>query len=142
MVFFAALTSAISILEAVVASIMDRFGLNRRAATIVETVIALVIGIIICLGYNVLYFEAPLPNGSNAQLLDIFDYISNNILMPVVAIGTCVLIGWITKPVTIIKEATKNGEKFGRKAMYIAMIKFVSPVLLLVLFMGSLGIIK
>ena len=142
MVFFAALTSAISILEAVVASIMDRFGLKRRTATIIETVIALVIGIIICLGYNVFYFEVSLPNGATAQILDIFDYISNNILMPVVAIGTCILIGWIVKPVTIVKEATKNGEKFGRKALYIAMIKFVSPVMLVILFLGSLGIIK
>ena len=99
-------------------------------------------GIIICLGYNVFYFEAPLPNGATAQILDIFDYISNNILMPVVAIGTCILIGWIVKPVTIVKEATKNGEKFGRKALYIAMIKFVSPVMLVILFLGSLGIIK
>ena len=128
MVFFAALTSAISILEAVVASIMDRFGLSRRISTIIETVIALVIGIVICLGYNILYFKAPMPNGGTAQLLDIFDYISNNILMPVVAIGTCILIGWIVKPVTIIKEATKNGEKFGRKALYIAMIKFVGII--------------
>ena len=142
MVFFAALTSAISILEAVVASIMDRFGLSRRISTIIETVIALVIGIVICLGYNILYFKAPMPNGGTAQLLDIFDYISNNILMPVVAIGTCILIGWIVKPVTIIKEATKNGEKFGRKALYIAMIKFVSPVMLVILLLGSLGIIK
>ncbi|MEE3449792.1 MAG: sodium-dependent transporter [Acutalibacteraceae bacterium] len=142
MVLLAALTSAISVLEAVVASLIDAFGWSRKKATIIESVIALVIGIIICLGYNLLYFELKLPNGSTAQILDIMDYVSNNIFMPLVAIGTCILIGWVVKPKTIIDEATKNGEKFARKNLYIAMIKFIAPVLLFVLLLGSLGIIK
>ncbi len=142
MVFFAALTSAISILEAVVSSIMDRFGWTRTVSTIAETIIALVLGTIICLGYNVFYFKLPLPNGTTGQLLDIFDYLSNNIFMPVVAIGTCILIGWIVKPKTVIDEATKNGEKFGRKHLYVAMIKYVAPVLLVALLLVSVGIIR
>ena len=142
MVFFAALTSAISILEAVVASIMDKFGWTRTKSAAIETSIALVLGVLICLGYNALYFECPMPNGGAGQLLDLFDYVSNNILMPVVAIGTCILIGWIVKPKTVIDEVTKNGEKFGRKYLYIAMIKFVAPVLLLALLLMSLGVFK
>ena len=140
MVLFAALTSSISVLEAVVSSLMDQFKVSRRKATIMEGVIALVLGIIICLGYNKLYFDIKLPNGSNAQLLDIFDYISNNILMPIVAIGTCILIGWIVKPKTVIEEATKNGEKFGRRKLYIAMIKVVAPILLFILLLGAFGV--
>ncbi|MBR1444744.1 MAG: sodium-dependent transporter [Firmicutes bacterium] len=144
MVFFAALTSSISIYEAVVSSLIDKFGWSRKKATVYEGVIALVIGVFICLGYNLLYFEAKLPNGNGttAQLLDIFDYVSNNILMPIVAIGTCILIGWIIKPKTIIDEATKNGEKFGRKYLYIAMMKFIAPIMLVVLFLGSIGVIN
>lgn len=142
MVLFAALTSAISILEAIVSGLMDRFGWSRSKAVLVETAISLVLGVFICLGYNVLYFEKELPNGSTAQILDIFDYISNNILMPVVAISTCILIGWALKPKTIIDEATKNGEKFGRRKMYIVMIKFIEPVLLFILLLGSLGVFR
>ena len=141
MVLFAALTSSISVLEAVVAGIMDKFGVSRKKATVIETVIALAIGIIICFGYNYFYFEITLPNGATAQILDIVDYISNNILMPVVAIGTCILIGWVVKPKTAIEEATKNGETFARKWLYIIMVKAVAPVLLVVLLLGSLGII-
>lgn len=141
MVLLAALTSAMSVLEAVVASLIDAFGWSRRKATIIETSVAAVIGVVICLGYNVFYFEKTLPNGSTAQILDVFDYISNNILMPIVAIGTCILIGWIVKPKTVIDEATKNGEKFGRKKLYVVMIKYIAPVLLLVLLLGSLGVI-
>nr|MBP3283591.1 sodium-dependent transporter [Treponema sp.] len=141
MVLFAALTSAMSVLEAVVAGFIDHFKMSRRRATVLETVIAMVIGIVICLGYNVLYFEVKLPNGVTAQILDIVDYFANNIFMPVVAIGTCILIGWVAKPKTVIDEATKNGERFGRKFLYIVMIKFVTPILLAILLLGSLGIL-
>lgn len=140
MVLFAALTSCISILEAVVASLIDFFGWSRKKATLIETAVALVISIIICMGYNKFYFELKLPNGSVGQILDIFDYLSNNIFMPIVAIFTCILIGWIVKPKTIIDEATRNGEKLGRKGMYVVMVKFVAPALLLVLLLGSLGL--
>ena len=142
MTLFAALTSSVSIMEAVVASLMDKFGMSRPKATIIELVCALALGVLVCLGYNAFYFELTLPNGAVAQILDIFDYISNNILMPIVEIGTCILIGWILSPETIIKEATKNGEKFGRKALFILMIKFVAPVMLVTLLLGAVGVIK
>ena len=144
-VAFAALTSSVSILEAVVSSVMDRFGWERKNATIVVSVLALLLGILVCLGYNVLYFEAILPNtpaGKNAQILDIMDYLSNYILMPVVSIVTCVFIGWIVKPKTIIGEITRNGEKFGREKLYVVMVKYVTPVLLFLLLLQALGIIR
>ena len=143
MVLFAALTSCISILEAVVSGLMDKFGWSRKKAVIIETSMALAISVVICRGYNLFYIEAKLPNtapGSSAQILDIFDYLSNNIFMPVVAISTCILIGWVVGPKTVIDEATKNGEKFHRKHLYIVMIKYVTPVLLSFLLLGSFGL--
>ena len=142
MVLFAALTSCISIMEAICSGMIDK-GMSRHKATVVEGVIALVMSTVVCLGYNLFYFEAVLPNtppGKNAQILDIMDYVSNNVLMPVLAIGTCILIGWIVKPKTIIEEATKNGERFGRRHLYTVMIKFVAPVMLFILLLGSLGV--
>ncbi len=140
MVFFAALTSSISLMEAVVSSIMEKFNCSRKKATVIEGVIAFLIGLTVCLGYNLLYFELPLPNGSVGQVLDVMDYISNNILMPVAAIGTCILIGWIVKPDMVINEATKNGEEFVNKTMYKIMVRFVAPVLLFILLIQSLGV--
>ncbi len=138
MVFFAALTSAVSVMEAVVSSLMDKFNMTRTKAGIIESLIALAGGIVVCLGYNRLYFEFKLPNGTTAQILDIMDYISNNLLMPIVAFGTCILIGWIVKPKTIIDEVEKSGFKMGRKVLYIIMVKIVAPVLLLVLLASTL----
>lgn len=141
MVLFAAITSAVSIMEAVVSSLMDKFHMSRLKATAIETGVALIGGIIVCLGYNKLYFEITLPNGASAQILDIMDYISNNIMMPLVAIGTCILIGWVVKPKEVIEEVEKTGCKFGRKALYIVMIKVIAPLLLVILFLKSLGIL-
>ena len=130
-----------SILEAVVSGLMDKFGWSRKKATLIEGTIAAVLGVIVCLGYNVFYFEYTLPNGAVGQILDIFDYMTNNVLMPVLAIGTCLLVGWAVKPKTIIDEATKNGERFGRKMLYIVMVKFVTPILLAFLLLSAFGLI-
>ena len=141
MVIFAALTSAISVMEAVVASLMDKFHISRLKAVVIETAVTLVAAIIVCLGYNVFYFELKLPNGSVGQILDIMDYISNYCFMPLVAIGTCILIGWILKPQTVIDEVEKSGCKFGRRRLYIVMIKVIAPILLAILLLKSLGIV-
>lgn len=141
MVLVAAITSAVSIFEAVVSSLMDKFNFTRRKSTLIEGIAALIIAVVVCLGYNVLNFSITLPNGSkNSTILDILDYVSNQVLMPVVAIGTCILVGWIIKPDKIIAEVTKNGEKFGRKKLYIVMVRYVTPCLLAVLLMMSLGV--
>ena len=144
-VAFAALTSSVSIMEAIVSCFMDKFHMERKKATIAVTLVAAVLGLLVCLGYNVLYFEAILPNtpaGKNAQILDVMDYLSNYILMPVVAIVSCIFIGWIAKPKTIIEEVTLGGHKFGREKLYVVMVKFITPVLLFLLLLQALGLIK
>ena len=144
-VAFAALTSSVSVMEAVVSSVVDRFHMERKKACVLVFAVTAVVGILVCLGYNTLYFEAILPNtpaGKNAQILDILDYLSNYILMPVVSIATCIFIGWILKPKTVIDEVTFGGHKFGREKLYVVMIKFVTPVLLTLLLLQALGLIK
>ena len=144
-VSFAALTSSVSIMEAIVSSAMDKFRWERKKAVIAVSALTAIMGIVVCLGYNTLYFEAILPNtpvGKNAQILDILDYISNYILMPVVSIATCIFIGWIVKPKTIIDEVTLGGIKFGREKLYVVMVKYITPVLLLLLLLQALGVVK
>ena len=140
MVAFAALTSSISIMEALVASAMDKLKMDRKKAVLCVAAITVAIGVIVCLGYNVLYFEATFGTVDRGQILDVLDYISNSVLMPIVAIATCILIGWVVKPKTVIDEATRNGETFGRKSLYVVMVKFVTPVMLAVLLAKSLNL--
>ena len=144
-VAFAALTSSVSIMEAMVSCVVDRFRIERKKATLIVAAITGIVGIIVCLGYNALYFEAILPNtpaGKNAQILDVLDYLSNYILMPVVSIATCIFIGWIVKPKAIIDEVTFGGHKFGREKLYVVMVKFITPLLLTLLLLQALGLVK
>lgn len=142
MVAFAALTSSVSIMEAIVSSIMDKFHLPRKKAILSVTAVAMVVGIIVCLGYNHFYFELMLPNSTTpGQILDVLDYISNYILMPVVAISTCILIGWVVKPKTVIDEITLGGCRFGRQNLYVVMIKVITPLMLFFLLLQSLGLL-
>ncbi len=142
MVIFAAVTSAVSVMEAIVSSIMDGFHLSRRKSAALVTIYGLVGAVVVCLGYNVLYFEWRLPNGTVGQVLDVLDYISNNCLMPLVALLTCILVGWVVKPETVIDEVCHGGYRFSRKGLYIAMMKVLAPILLFVLLIQSIGLLR
>lgn len=140
MVLFAAVTSAVSILEATTVSVMDRFKWSRNKSVAVMAACGAVFSTVVCLGYNVFYFEYTLPNGAVGQILDIFDYVSNNLLMPLCAILTCMLIGWVCSPYLLVGEMKLNGYKFPRKTMYVVMLKYIAPVLLTILLLGAFGL--
>lgn len=141
MVAFAALTSCVSIMETLVANCMEMFGTDRKKTSFVIAVIYIVLSIIVCLGYSVFYFELRLPNGSVGQLLDVMDYISNSFLMPLIALFTCVIVGWVVKPKWIEDEMELGGCRFGRKTLYRVMVKYIVPVIMVVLFMQSTGVL-
>ena len=137
---FAALTSCVSVMETLVANCMEIFHKSRKEMCAAVGIYSLVTAVLICMGYNVLYFELPLPNGSTAQLLDVMDYISNSFLMPFISLLTSILVGWVVGPKWIIAEVEKNGEHFGRAKLYSVMMKYVVPVVMLILFLTSTGL--
>ena len=139
---FATLTSCISVLESITANCVEIFHVSRKKAVLVLSVIYLAASAVIALGYSVFYFEVQLPNGSAAQLLDIMDYVSNSVMMPLIALLSTILIGWIKTPQFVIGEMERNGESFRRKKMYIIMIRYIAPVLMLILFLQSTGILS
>ncbi|MBO5069562.1 MAG: sodium-dependent transporter, partial [Roseburia sp.] len=140
-VAFAALTSCVSVMEALVANCMEKFHTSRKKTSFIIGVLAAAASVIVCMGYNVFYFNVTLPNGVNAQLLDVMDYISNSILMPLISLLSCILVGWVIKPQWIIDEMEASGHKFGRKKLYVIMIKYIAPVLMFVLFLQSTGVL-
>ena len=138
---FATLTSCISVLESITANCMEIFHSGRKKTVLVLAVIYLAASAIIALGYSIFYFEVQLPNGSAAQLLDIMDYVSNSVMMPFIALLSTILIGWVMTPDYVIDEMQRNGETFRRKKLYRVMIRYVAPVMMLVLFLQSTGIL-
>lgn len=140
MILLAALTSCVSIMETLVANCANIFKTSRKKTSWMIFAYSAITAILICLGYNIFYFEVKLPNGSVGQLLDIMDYISNSFLMPLISLLTAIFIGWIIKPKWIVEEVETGNVKFGRKKLYAFMIKFVVPVIMAILFLQSLGL--
>ena len=141
MVIFATLTSSVSILETLVANCMERFHWDRKKMCLTITVLAAVGAVVICMGYNVFYFEVTLPTGkAGQQLLDVVDYISNSFLMPAISLLTCIFVGWVMKPKWIIEEMEASGHTFRRKGLYTVMLRYVTPVMMLILFLQSTGV--
>ena len=140
MVAFAALTSCISIMETLVANCMELFHKSRQQMSLLIGILFAGAAAVICMGYNIFYFEMPLPNGQTAQLLDLMDYISNSFLMPFISLLTCIFVGWVIKPAWIDEEMEVNGNVFRRKKMYAFMIRYVTPIMMAVLFLQSAGI--
>ena len=138
---FAALTSCISVLEAITANCMEVFHTERKKTTGVLTIIYLIATAVIALGYSVFYVEVKLPNGSTGQLLDIMDYISNSFLMPLISVFSTILVGWIVGSKWIAEEMEHPNGKFSRKHLYNIMIKYVAPVIMVILFLQSTGLL-
>ena len=142
MIAFAALTSSVSIMETIVSTCMEMFDASRKKVSLVIGILSAVASVIVCLGYNLIYFEIKLPTGAIGQLLDVLDYISNSFLMPIISLCTCILIGWIVKPKWAIDEMEKSGHPFKKKGLYVVLIKYIAPVLLAAVFLQSIGVFK
>ncbi len=133
LVALAALTSSISLMETVVSIIVEKFKVKRIPACVIVIVVTLLVGMLSVLGYS---------NWSEVtifgyQFLDFFDFISNNIMMPIVALMTCILIAFVAKTKFVEEEVEVNG-KFKSRLLYRIMVKYVCPICLLAILFSSL----
>ena len=132
LVFFAALTSAIALMEACVSILQNCLKCSRKAIIIGTTVFTLILGSIVSLGFGPLDMIQIFGMG----LLDFFDFISNSIIMPIVAISSCIFVGFVIKPQTIIDEVEQTGS-FKAKRFYTVMVKYIAPILILAILIFS-----
>lgn len=129
LVALAALTSSISLMETVVSIIMEKFHLRRIPACLITFGICLGLGMLSVLGYSA--WDSVKLFGM--QFLDFFDFISNNLMMPVVAMLTCILIGWIAKTDYIEMEVLESQKKFGSRGLVNVMLRFVCIVCMIII---------
>ena len=139
LVLFAALTSSISLMETVVSIICDKFKLSRMKSCVIVLIGAILLGLPSSLGFGVWSHIMPL----NMDLLTFFDFISNSVLMPIVALLTCIFIGYVLKPKALIDEIEKNG-RFGGKGLFVVVIKYFAPVCIIAILASSVadGLLK
>ena len=134
LVFFAAITSAISLMETIVSILMDFFHWSRRKTSILVFIYSLLMGVPSSLGFGIWDFVKPL----GMSILDAWDFISNSILMPIVALLTCFFAGFVIKPKAIIDEACAEGADFKGKNLFTVVIKWVAPVILIAILISSI----
>ncbi len=141
LVFVAALTSCISLYETVVSIFCDRFHISRKRSCLYTFIMCIVLGSLSAFGYGVLSGIAPL----GMSFLDFFDFVSNSILMPIVALLTCIFLGWVVG-LDVIADEVKKNSKFGREKMFRVMMRWIAPILLIAILISSvlnaLGIIS
>lgn len=135
LVFFAALTSSISLMETLLSILQDTIKIRRVTAVVSITAFLLILGSLSCLGFGPLSHIAPM----GMTFLDFFDFLTNSILMPIVAFFTCILIGHVVGTHFVEEEVEKCGHHFGRKKVYRVMVRWISPVILLVILLGELA---
>lgn len=145
MVLFAALTSSISLLESSVSTLEDEFKLDRKKASAVMIFIMIALGTLSSLGFNKLDFVVFFKGISDMSILDFFDFLTNSIMMPISAFATVVLILRCTG-INLVIEEVQSSSKFRAKGVYVITLKFLAPVLLLIILISSVlnafGIVK
>lgn len=142
LVFFAALTSSISLMETIVSIFRDRFNWSRKFACIFVTIISLIMGIPSSLGFGPWSHITFLK----MSILDSFDFISNSVMMPIAALFTCLLVGFILKPKTVADEVKETDGTFKGEKLFSFVIKWVAPWCLIIILVSSVlnafGVIK
>ena len=139
LVFFAALTSCISLIEAIVAVLCEKGKIKRVTACLIVFGIIFVLGTLSSLGFGVLDGFSFTFQGKTMGILDLFDLIANNILMPIVAIITCVFAGWCIEKHTITQELGIENNKL-KSNYFRIMVKFVAPICILAILVTGLFI--
>jgi NSS family neurotransmitter:Na+ symporter len=111
-------------METIVSILMDKFKWKRRRTTVLVTIYCIAVGIPSSLGFGIWSGVKPL----GMDILTFFDFISNSVLMPIMAFVTCIFAGYIMKPAAICEEVEQEGVKFRFRKFYSVMIRFVAPI--------------
>ena len=132
LVLFAAITSSVSIMEAIVSGLIDEFNMKRRTATFLVAIFGLGVGVACSLGFGI-WSDFTILGFS---ILDFLDFVSNSVLLPLVGMLTCIVVGFVIKPDAVISEVELNGE-FRMKHFYVAMVKWVAPIFIFAILVSS-----
>lgn len=134
LLFFAATTSMMSLLEVAVSFIMDELHICRTKAAWGGGVFITLMGIPSAMSL------AGSPKVFGMSFFDFMDFISNNIMMQICAIGICLFTGWVWADAAR-KEVTNEGlVSFGMQGIWILGLKFVSPAAIAIILVRGLNL--
>lgn len=132
LLLFAALTSCISLIESIVAFLTEHFHWQRKVATIGVCAVMFLIG---CL-YTCSQVAFPLKGVwfdiahgvSFPPFCDAMEYLTDRLMIPVCALGSCIFVGWVWKPENVIAEVRQSGAPFKLAKVYSIIIRYVAPL--------------
>ncbi len=133
LVFFAAITSSISLMEASISVFIDRFHMNRLKSCIIMGSLTILIAIPCSLGFGA--WDMITPFGMS--ILDFFDFITNSIMMPIAALLTCYFISRVVGVKTIVDEVKLSGQ-FKQEKLFTVMIRYIAPICLIAILIASI----
>ena len=138
---FAALTSAISLLEVVTSTIIDQLGWTRRKATIVMGFAIFIFGVPSALsGWG--WFSENWTALFGKNFFDTFDYVASNWLLPLGGFFIAIFVGWVM-PAADVEEEFKTGSKYGSTfGVWYMTLKYLVPLAVGLLFFYSVGLIE
>ncbi|MGL4945831.1 MAG: sodium-dependent transporter, partial [Fusobacteriaceae bacterium] len=140
LVFFAAITSSISMLEVVVAFVVDQMKLDRKITTWVLTLLLFLVAIPNSLSFGILE-KSKMFFGMN--FFDFLCYLSDNLFLPIGGLLLCIFIGYIWGEKGVLYEITNEGKlDFFLGKLWIFVIKYVGPVVIGIILLQALGILK
>ena len=139
----AALTSAISLLEVVVAYFVDEKGWTRQRAVLIFGFLVYLFGLPSALSFNLLADKTMF----GLTFFDIVDYTASNILLPVGGFFIAVFVGWVWGLDKALHELKNGVQKlFEERAWLIStfkiFLKFISPVMIFIVFLHSIGLLE
>ena len=133
LVLMAALTSSVSLAEAVCATFEDELRWSRPKAAALVSVIMAALGTLSCLGFNALSGLTPL----GMDILSFFDFLTNSVMMPVAAAATCLLVLRVVGLRTVEDEIALSSA-FKRRGVYRFVIRYLAIALLAVILVSSI----
>lgn len=140
LVLFAALTSSISMLETVVAYLVDEKKINRKVASTMIASAIFLLAVPASLSQGVLKGITLLPQ---MGFFDTYAFLSNNIMLPLGGLFLCIVVGWVWGTDKAVAEIRNEGRvQFELAGMWSFLVKFIAPVAILFIFISSLGLIK
>lgn len=135
LLLLAALTSTVSIAEPSIAFVRDRFGFSRKKATLTILLPMLFLSGVCALSFGSLSHLT--VKGLN--IFELLDAFTNNILLPLVAIGGCVYVGWFAPKNLLRNQLTNNGKiHSGITPLVMFALRFLSPVAILAIMLYAL----
>lgn len=139
----AATTAMMSLVEVPVAYFSEEKGMQRKNAVILTIIIMFTIGILATLSANKKCLLGNV-NIFGYSFFDFFDKLSSNILMPVGGLLTAIFVGYFVKKQDLMKEISNNGTLNNEHMfnMFYVIVKYITPILLIIIFLNGLGIIK